>query len=223
MKINMRAEIPGIDGEPMKTPALTIACPECKYAIEVKEGEPLTLKKMCVEALNGIQENGCTMERKASQFEIMVKILVSDEPELGAKEVTIIEEMIGASRYLAFPAGKAKLVGRSTDCSTWGASGAAKVDHWQNNVNGAATFAPTDKAEVKVRVNEWGFITGVRIFVGFVRAAKTPVGGTLTITHGFDGKTFEKSLPARSVGRRAVRYTVPGGAKSNEFIKMAVK
>ena len=132
-----------------------------------------------------------------------------------------------ADKYLTLrigPAGKAKLVGRTTDCTAWGLDGIDKIDHAQNNVNGEATFEPTEKAEVLIGLHGWGYASGVRIYVGYVPAEKpAAAAGTLTITHGFDGKTFKKAIPAGNIGDGPVTYTVPGGAKVNEFIRMEVK
>ena len=90
-------------------------------------------------------------------------------------------------------------------------------------VNGAATMPPADRAEVKVTVNGYGAIYGVRLFVGYVPTKRTPAGGTLTITHGYDGKTFEKAIPVKSLENSPAKYKVPGGAKVNEYIRMEVK
>jgi len=69
----------------------------------------------------------------------------------GAKLVKLAACVMGGGRYPPAsdrylelrigPAGAAKLVGRSTDCTAWGVTGPAMIDHWQNNVNGSATFA----------------------------------------------------------------------------------
>jgi len=128
-------------------------------------------------------------------------------------------------RYLELyigPAGRTRLVGRSTDCSTWGTKPATKVNHWQINVNGQARFAPASRAEVAVKVHGSGVITGVRIFVGYVPERKAEPIGTLTITHGFDGRKFSRSVPVGKLGD-GFSYTIPDGAKRNEYIRMEVR
>ena len=72
-------------------------------------------------------------------------------------------------------------------------------------------------------INPWGQVLGVRIYVGYVPAAGAAATGTLTVTHGFDGKTFKKVIPVKQIDAGPVTYTVPGGAKVNEFIRMEVK
>jgi hypothetical protein len=130
-----------------------------------------------------------------------------------------------AGKYLTLhigPAGQAKLVGQTTDCTSWGLDGIDKIDHAQNNVNGEATFDPTEKAEVRVGMHGWAYTTGLRIYVGYVPVAKAGAG-TLTITHGFDGKTFKQTVAGDKADAGPVTYTVPGGATVNEFIRMEVK
>lgn len=121
------------------------------------------------------------------------------------------------------PAGATNLVGRSTDCSTWGLDPATKVDHWQGNVNGAVRFPPCAAGEVKVVCRGWGQVRGLRIFVGYVRENKVPAAGTLAITHGYDGKTFAHELPLGDLAAAPATYTVPEGAKKNEFILMEMQ
>ena len=121
------------------------------------------------------------------------------------------------------PVGSTQLAGRSTDCSGWGLNPDTKVDHWQGNVNGAARFAPCGEAEVKLVCKGWGFVRGVRIFAGYVRDKPAAPSGTLTITHGFDGKTFVAQVPVAELVKGPQAYTVPGGAKKNEFIAMELK
>ncbi|HET6428361.1 MAG TPA: hypothetical protein VFJ30_08125, partial [Phycisphaerae bacterium] len=131
-----------------------------------------------------------------------------------------------SGRYLELhigPEGRTRLVGRSTDCSAWGAEGPAKVDHWQNTVNGSTTFAPADKAEVTVRVNGQGVITGVRIYAGYVPAETRRPRGTLTVTHGYDGKSHTEEISAEALRRGPATYTVPGPATVNEFVRMKVE
>lgn len=120
-------------------------------------------------------------------------------------------------------AGQSKLAGRSTDCSTWGNTPGQKVEHWQNNVNGSAALEPCADAEVKVIVKGGGSVQGVRIFVGYAPDKKPAAAGTLAITHGFDGQTFAKEIPIADLEKGPVGYTIPNGAKKNQFIKMEVK
>jgi hypothetical protein len=117
------------------------------------------------------------------------------------------------------PAGKSTLVARTTDCSPWGTKAESKVEHWQNNVNGSASFAPCAEAEVKLSCRGWGEIRGLRIYAGYVRETSTPTTGSLVVTHGYDGKTFSHSIPAAELTKGAT-YTVPEGAKVNEFVRM---
>jgi hypothetical protein len=121
------------------------------------------------------------------------------------------------------PAGKGKLVGKSTDCSTWGNEPATKVDQWQNNVNGSAKIEPCSNAEVTVGVNGYGLIVGVRIYVHFVPDNQSAADGKLVVTHGYDGKSFSKEIPAADLEKGPVTYSVPDGAKVNQFVKMEVK
>jgi lysophospholipase L1-like esterase len=121
------------------------------------------------------------------------------------------------------PAGATKLAGRSTDCSEWGLNPATKVDHWQNNVNGSARFAPCTEAEVKLVCKGWGFVRGVRIYAGYVREKPVAPSGTLAITHGFDGKTFVAQVTVAELVKGPQAYAVPDGAKKNEFIAMELK
>lgn len=121
------------------------------------------------------------------------------------------------------PVGTTKLVGRSTDCSEWGLKPETKVDHWQGNVNGAVRFAPCAEGEVKVVCKGWGQVRGVRIVAGYVREKPVPESGTLAITHGYDGKTFAHQVPALDLAKGPVTYTVPEGARKNEFIAMEMR
>ena len=121
------------------------------------------------------------------------------------------------------PPGKGKLVGKSTDCSTWGNDPATRVEQWQNNVNGSETFEPCTLAEVTVGVNGYGLIVGARIYVHYVPDNAPAATGTLTITHGYDGKTFSKDISAADLEKSPVTYAVPDAAKTNQFIKMEVK
>lgn len=121
------------------------------------------------------------------------------------------------------PAGAAKLVGRSTDCSEWGLKPETKVDHWQGNVNGSARFAPCAEAEVKLMCKGWGQVRGVRIFAGYVREKPIAPSGTLTITHGYDGKTFVAEAALADLVKGPLAYTVPEGAKKNDFIAMSLR
>jgi hypothetical protein len=121
------------------------------------------------------------------------------------------------------PAGAATLAGRTTDCSPWGLDPATRVDHWQNNVNGSASFPPCAEAEVKLVCHGWAELRGLRIFAGYVREKPSPASGTLKITHGYDGKTFVREIPAADLAKGAKRtYTVPEGAVVNEFVRMEV-
>ncbi|MCW8131979.1 MAG: hypothetical protein KIS92_16655 [Planctomycetota bacterium] len=120
-------------------------------------------------------------------------------------------------------AGKSALVNRTTDCSPWGNTAGQKVEHWQNNVSGSAELAPCDEAEVKVVVKGGGSVQGVRIFAGYVKEKPAPAEGTLTVTHGFDGQTFVKDLPIAALEKAPQSYTIPNGAKKNQFIRMEVK
>ncbi|MBN1807743.1 MAG: hypothetical protein JW909_01660 [Planctomycetes bacterium] len=120
------------------------------------------------------------------------------------------------------PAGKTALVSRSTDCSTWGTQPGSKVEHWQNNVNGEAEFPPASAAEVTVRANGWSSITGVRLYVGLVPDRKPSPSGSLLVTHGFDGRSFTKSLSISSLEKVPARYAVPAASR-NDFIRMEVK
>jgi len=120
------------------------------------------------------------------------------------------------------PAGSAVLAGRTTDCSPWGLDSATRVDHWQNNVNGTASFAPCAEAEVKLVCRGWAQLRGLRIFAGYVREKPSPPSGSLQITHGYDGKTFAHEVPA-AVLAKGTTYTVPGGATVNEFVRMEMR
>lgn len=120
------------------------------------------------------------------------------------------------------PAGASTLAGASTDCSSWGLNAETKVDHWQGNANGSARFAPCAEAEVKIVCKGWGFVRGTRIYVGYVREKPLPTAGTLTVTHGYDGKTFEQKVAMPELAKGPFRYAVPEGAKRNEFITMAM-
>lgn len=117
--------------------------------------------------------------------------------------------------------GESKLVGRSTDCSGWGTSPEAKVEHAETTVNGSATFKPTGQAEVKINVNGYGSINSVRIYVGYIEKEKKEKDDTLMITHGFDGKTFSFAAPASKLNKESMSYNVPP-AKRNEYIRMEV-
>lgn len=83
MKIDMNRLVPGREGKPMTT----------------EEGELLTLKMVCVNALDGVKPEGNTMDRKGKQAAIMVDILVHDTPDLESEQVAIVKEMIGISGY----------------------------------------------------------------------------------------------------------------------------
>jgi lysophospholipase L1-like esterase len=121
------------------------------------------------------------------------------------------------------PAGAAKLAGRSTDCSGWGLQPETKVDHWQGNVNGSVRFAPCAEAEVRLVCKGWGFVRGMRIYVGYQREKPAPVSGTLTVTHGYDGKTFVAEVAAADLAKGPYAYSVPDGAKKNDFIAMSFR
>jgi hypothetical protein len=84
-------------------------------------------------------------------------------------------------------------------------------------------FAPSAAGEVKVVCRGWGQVRGLRIFVGYVRHNEGPAVGTLAITHGYDGKTFAHDLPMGDLVAAPVTYTVPAGAKNNEFILMEMR
>jgi hypothetical protein len=121
------------------------------------------------------------------------------------------------------PAGTASVVARTTDCSAWGKDPATKVDHWETNVAGSATFAPCDEAEVRVGVRGWGMVRGVRLCVGYVPAMPQPARGTLVITHGFDGKTVAEEIPLAALAAGPVSYPVAEGAKENDFVRMELR
>jgi lysophospholipase L1-like esterase len=121
------------------------------------------------------------------------------------------------------PAGATKLAGRSTDCSEWGLKPETKVDHWQGNVNGSARFDPCTETEVRLVCKGWGFVRGVRIYAGYQREKPAPAAGTLTITHGYDGKKFVAEVAAADVAKGPQAYTVPEGAKKNEFVSLALR
>jgi hypothetical protein len=97
------------------------------------------------------------------------------------------------------------------------------VDQWQVNVNGSATIDPCMLAEVTVGVHGYGLIVGARIYVHYVPEKAPPATGTLSLTHGYDGKTFSKDIPIAELEKAPVSYAVPDAAKSNQFIKMEVK
>ena len=166
-------------------------------------------------------------------FEGRGTITIPVQAPQGAKIVKLSACVLGGARttpqannYLELfigPAGSAKLVGRTTDCSKWGTQEGSKVEHWQTNVNGSASFDPTEKAEVKIGINGYGKVIGVRIYVHFVPVNPPVPSGTLTITHGFDGKTFQKSIPAADLAKKTVTYQIPTGAKQNDFIRIEVK
>ena len=121
------------------------------------------------------------------------------------------------------PTGQAKLAGRTTDCSAWDNDPATHVEHWQNNVNGSAEFEPYAAAEVKVKVNGYGSVQGIRVYAGYVRSSPVAASGTLVVTHGYDGKKFSKEIPVGDLDKAPVSYKVPDGAKANNFVKMEVK
>jgi hypothetical protein len=128
-------------------------------------------------------------------------------------------------RYLEVhlgPAGKSQLTNRTTDCMPWGTKPETKVNQWQNNTNGSATFDPCAEGEVKVVVRN-GLCLGVRIFVGYVQDNAEPVSGRLVVTHGFDRQTVSNEIPVADLAKGPVSYPVPNGAKRNQFIKMEVK
>ena len=151
----------------------------------------------------------------------------------GAKLVKVAALVMGsagtvpeANKFLELsigPAGATQVVARSTDCSGWGKEPATKVDHWENNVAGSATFAPCDEAEVNVGVRGWGAVRGVRLYAGYVPAVPQPAGGTLVITHGFDGKTVAKEIPLAELAAGPVSYAVADGARENDFIRMELR
>lgn len=129
-------------------------------------------------------------------------------------------------KYLALaigPAGAAKLVAQSTDCSMWGKDPKTKCDHWENNVAGGATFDPCDEAEIKVTVRGWGGVRGARIYAGYVPAQAAGAGGTLVVTHGFDGKTAAKEIPVADLAKGPVSYPVAEAAKTNEFVRLEMR
>jgi lysophospholipase L1-like esterase len=121
------------------------------------------------------------------------------------------------------PTGATRLAGRSTDCSEWGLKPETKVDHWQGNVNGTARFEPCAEAEVKLVCKGWGQVRGVRIHAGYVREKPLTPAGTLAITHGYDGKTFRAQIAASELVKGPCSYSVPDGAKKNEFITMELR
>lgn len=121
------------------------------------------------------------------------------------------------------PAGKTALVERTTDCTEWGLKPETKIDHWQSNVNGAIALEPCAEAEVKVVCQGWGQVRGMRIWATYVREKPAAPSGTLSITHGFDGKTFVAEVVAADLAKGPVAYTVPGGATRNEFITMTLR
>ena len=121
------------------------------------------------------------------------------------------------------PAGAAKHVAQSTDCSTWGKDPKTKCDHWENNVAGGATFEPCDEAEIKVTVRGWGGVRGARIYAGYAPAQPAAAGGTLVVTHGFDGKTAAKEIPVADLAKGPVSYPVAEAAKTNEFIRLEMR
>jgi lysophospholipase L1-like esterase len=121
------------------------------------------------------------------------------------------------------PAGATRLAGRSTDCSDWGLKPETKVDHWQGNVNGTVRFEPCAEAEVRLVCKGWGQVRGVRIHAGYVREQPLAPAGTLAITHGYDGKTFRAQIAASELVKGPCSYSVPDGAKRNEFITMELR
>ncbi|HTL53322.1 MAG TPA: hypothetical protein VL860_12160 [Planctomycetota bacterium] len=119
------------------------------------------------------------------------------------------------------PAGKSAVVARSTDCSPWGHKPESKVDQWQNNVSGTASFPATLDAEIKVNIKQ-GRTLGLRIYVGYVQDKPAPATGTLTITHGIDGKPFAQQVPVATLEITPFTYKTPAG-KVNNYVTMEVK
>lgn len=158
-----------------------------------------------------------------------VTIPVSAPP--GCKIVRLAATVLGgtgtnpqSNKFLELhlgPAGKTVLAGKSTDCSNWGTKPESKVDQWQNNVTGAADFAPSSAAEVKVVVSQ-GSIHGLRIYVGYLPDKAPAATGTLTITHGLDGKPFVQSVPLAGLDKKPFTYRTPA-AQVNNYIAMEVR
>lgn len=161
----------------------------------------------------GVQGNGeITIPVKAPPGTKLVKLaaLVMGSAGTVPEPDTFLALAIG-------PAGAAQLVAQSTDCSTWGEDPKTKCDHWENNVAGGATFDPCDEAEIKVTVR------GARIYAGYVPAQAAGAGGTLVVTHGFDGRTAGKEIPVADLAKGPVRYPVAEAAKTNEFVRLEMR
>ncbi|MFH1378281.1 MAG: hypothetical protein ABIH86_05975 [Planctomycetota bacterium] len=160
-----------------------------------------------------------------------VTVPVSAPP--GSKIVKIGVCVIGGSRsnptaddYMELSIGTPEdmmLVERTTDTTVWAKEGGFIVNQWQLNVNGSRTIAPTDTADIRLKLNGYCMINSLRVYVGYVRDGATLPAGELVVTHGYDGKTFTKTVDVKSIAKNPVEYSVPDGATANEFIRMEIK
>ncbi|PCJ56555.1 MAG: hypothetical protein COA79_18525 [Planctomycetota bacterium] len=147
---------------------------------------------------------------------VKLSVCVKGGQSTSARPNEFIELYIGKE-------GASKLIDKSVDCSSWGANGKYKVEHGAVNVNGSLAFEPADKMEIKVKVTGWGYLKGMRVFVFFKPIKASSVDGELIVTHGYDGKTFSKTIKCKDIGSTPITYSTPDGAKENDFIKMEVK
>lgn len=82
MKLNMMTVLKDRDGVPM---------------LKAQGGEPVTLRWICCEALEGFHEEdkGLSGEEKFKRGQLVMKLYSSEEPDLTVEELTMIKQRIG--------------------------------------------------------------------------------------------------------------------------------
>ena len=92
MKVNVTKVLRTLAGDELRNP--TVRCDKCGYVLE---GEPITLRSVCVEALLRPREQqraALSGEEKLKRYVLAQKVNVEDELDLTAKEIVTLKDTI---------------------------------------------------------------------------------------------------------------------------------
>jgi len=93
MKINVTQQLMQLDGTPMETgKEVCLACGQV-----LGESEPMTVRLAATRALTPIYRDEPSLpgDEKVKRFHLALRLVDSDEPELQAKDIILIKDMVG--------------------------------------------------------------------------------------------------------------------------------